>query len=233
MISWPAPSNFCDRLGAVDILTVTSGVSTYYEETILSKLAGPSEISKVELSTSYLDQQGHIRMRLESLREFAPSRPPFTPTASVRMKSGRGGAKVGVWWMRVRKLELFPTRCTHLVDKEMRRNNEIERACRSHLIGIRSSGTSDTKGSSSLSIKWPHTDDLGDGRGEPIDVVTPLDRACLAGPCDPGSSSLAQPISAGGRIPRIAWTEKHHDGCGLRKDERPRCRVRAIGQRRV
>jgi len=37
------------------------------------------------------------------------------------------------------QLELFPIRWNHLIDKEMRRNKGIERAFRSHLIGIRSS----------------------------------------------------------------------------------------------
>jgi len=38
----------------------------------------------------------------------------------------------------IKRLELFPIRHKHLIDKGMRRNNEMERACRSHLIGIRS-----------------------------------------------------------------------------------------------
>gem|GEM_PF-6987912 len=40
----------------------------------------------------------------------------------------------------------------------------------------------------------------------------------LAGPCDPGGPSLAPPLVTGGRIPRIAWTERHHDGKRLTKD---------------
>jgi len=38
----------------------------------------------------------------------------------------------------IRTRELFPVRCFHLIDMEMRRNNGIERVFRSHLIGIRS-----------------------------------------------------------------------------------------------
>ena len=46
----------------------------------------------------------------------------------------------------------------------------------------------------------------------PVFTVSSRDRAItgasLAGPCDPGSPSLAQPFPAGGRIPRIAWTRR-------------------------
>jgi len=57
----------------------------------------------------------------------------------------------------------------------------------------------------------------------PVDVFLTeplLTKVSLARPCDPRNPRLARPFSAGGRIPRIAWTRKYHLTKWLKKGYR-------------
>ena len=55
---------------------------------------------------------------------------PLTPHANAEVKTGRSLNQYTAersLETDIVLLELFPIRCTHLIDKEMQRNNEIER----------------------------------------------------------------------------------------------------------
>jgi len=71
-------------------------------------------------------------------------------SSSVGFQTGGG------WKIISEDLELFPIRWNRVIDKKMRRNKQVERMLRSHLIGKRSGRVGNRARSDKVASHWYH-----------------------------------------------------------------------------